>query len=49
MKHDKKLKVAGSDLIYEDLRQYCLNSMIQDWNSDAIKKTFPTTKPKILV
>ena len=46
MKHDKKMKIDGQELIHEDLRQHCLASLLEctdcskteSWEKPVIKK-----------
>ena len=40
MKHSKKLRIEGQELIHEDMRQHCLHSEITDWNSPGIDQDF---------
>lgn len=40
MKHNEKLKVKGSELLHEDIRQHCLHSEIkQGWRDEIFIKS----------
>jgi len=36
MRKSKNLKISGSELLHEDLRQYCLYSLTKDFKLDSM-------------